>query len=87
MAKFVIDDGKIEGHFAGVLGFGFAVFQIDHDMAPEPEVAEQRVDVAVPVTLCRLHLVADKGESLAEFELMKKVGLRFAMVERLCESE
>ena len=68
MAQLVIHGGEIKIHFAGEFRFKGFHFQINHDVAPQPEMIKQQVEVIILAAHFQMILPADKGESDAQFK-------------------
>jgi len=68
VAELGVGGGAVVVHFAGVLGFEVAFFQVDDEVAAQVEVIKEEVEVDFAVAYFEAILASDEGEAAAEFE-------------------
>ena len=70
MAKQIIDGGKIEVHFSGILRFERATFKVENHEAPKLQVIEEKIDSVVLACDLKGYLPANERE--ADSQLKEK---------------
>ncbi len=68
MSKLVVNRREVEIHFAGILRFGRACFQLDDEKGPQLQMVKQEIDEGFLTADFELNLPAHQGEAGAEFE-------------------
>ena len=92
MFEAIIDHIAVKVKLACIFRLELALFQVNHDERPQPQMVEEQIDVEVLVADIEAILPADEREALAEFEqeffqVAHQLRFEFALLERFGQGE